>query len=112
MPYISTYYTRQVYVVYIFVTRKLNCMVINSPFLAVFAVMISLIVSVHAYYIAGKKLHRKLLHRVMKGKMTFFDSKPLGMILNRFSNDIETIGECFPAQSLSFYCNRARRGPE
>ena len=55
--------------------------------------MISLIVSVHAYYIAGKKLHRKLLHRVMKGKMTFFDSKPLGMILNRFSNDIETIGE-------------------
>ena len=78
--------------------------------MAVFAVMISLIVSVHAYYIAGKKLHRKLLHRVMKGKMTFFDSKPLGMILNRFSNDIETIGECFTVQSLSFYCKRGHKG--
>lgn len=62
-------------------------------YLTVSMIMLSVVVAVHAYYIAGKKLHWKLLHSVLRGKMVFFDSKPLGMILNRFSKDIDVIGK-------------------
>jgi ABC-type multidrug transport system fused ATPase/permease subunit len=38
-------------------------------------------------------LHKNLLESVMKAKFRFFDSTPLGQIMNRFSKDIEGIDQ-------------------
>eukprot|EP00644_Phytophthora_capsici_P003380 jgi/Phyca11/116574/e_gw1.31.204.1 len=42
---------------------------------------------------ASKQIHHILLHHVIKGTMRFFDTTPVGRILNRFSNDMNTIDQ-------------------
>ncbi|KAG6604625.1 ATP-binding Cassette (ABC) Superfamily [Phytophthora cinnamomi] len=42
---------------------------------------------------ASKRVHHTLLHHVIKGTMRFFDTTPVGRILNRFSNDMNTIDQ-------------------
>ncbi|POM75060.1 Multidrug resistance protein ABC Superfamily, partial [Phytophthora palmivora] len=42
---------------------------------------------------ASKRIHHTLLHVVIKGTMRFFDTTPVGRILNRFSNDMNTIDQ-------------------
>lgn len=42
---------------------------------------------------ASNNIHRLLLHNVMRAKLRFFDSTPLGRIMNRFSRDIEAIDQ-------------------
>lgn len=42
---------------------------------------------------ASKKLHEQLLHHLMRAKFSFFDSTPLGRIINRFSKDIEAVDQ-------------------
>ncbi|KAJ1340480.1 hypothetical protein BSLG_004927 [Batrachochytrium salamandrivorans] len=46
-----------------------------------------------AYYIwvASKEMHASLLNRILNAPMRFFDTTPIGRILNRFSKDIESI---------------------
>ena len=38
-------------------------------------------------------IHRRLLHAVMHAKFKFFDSTPLGQLMNRFSKDVEAIDQ-------------------
>ncbi|XP_072038843.1 ATP-binding cassette sub-family C member 9-like [Amphiura filiformis] len=38
--------------------------------------------------VAGRRLHNQMLDRVMHSPMRFFDTTPLGRVLNRFSSDI------------------------
>ena len=45
---------------------------------------------------ASSNLHKTLLDAILKAKNIFFDIKPLGMILNRFSKDIDVIGKGNP----------------
>ncbi|TFK72957.1 ABC transporter [Pluteus cervinus] len=42
-------------------------------------------------YFASQHLHRAAIHRVMHAPMSFFETTPLGRIMNRFSKDIDTI---------------------
>ncbi|KAL0954619.1 hypothetical protein HGRIS_003577 [Hohenbuehelia grisea] len=42
-------------------------------------------------YFASQRLHRAAIGRVMHAPMSFFDTTPLGRIMNRFSKDIDTI---------------------
>ncbi|KAI0360140.1 P-loop containing nucleoside triphosphate hydrolase protein [Trametes cingulata] len=42
-------------------------------------------------YFSSKTLHREAIHRVMYAPMSFFETTPLGRIMNRFSKDIDTI---------------------
>ncbi|TFY58828.1 hypothetical protein EVJ58_g6166 [Rhodofomes roseus] len=42
-------------------------------------------------YIASKKLHNDALTRLMYAPMSFFETTPLGRIMNRFAKDIDTI---------------------
>ena len=51
---------------------------------------------------AAKNLHNKLLGRVLKMPMSFFDTTPSGRIINRFSRDTETIDSVLPGIVVQF----------
>jgi ABC-type multidrug transport system fused ATPase/permease subunit len=42
-------------------------------------------------YFASKSLHRRTITSVMHAPMSFFETTPLGRIMNRFSKDIDTV---------------------
>uniref|UniRef100_A0A914CJU3 Uncharacterized protein n=1 Tax=Acrobeloides nanus TaxID=290746 RepID=A0A914CJU3_9BILA len=46
---------------------------------------------------ASLKFHDSLVHSLLKSPMSFFDTTPLGRILNRISNDIEKVDQEIPA---------------
>lgn len=48
------------------------------------------------YVKAAKLLHDKLLDSVLRGNLRFFDSTPIGRIVNRFSKDVETLEASIP----------------
>ncbi|XP_028983418.1 canalicular multispecific organic anion transporter 1 [Betta splendens] len=48
---------------------------------------------------ASRILHSKLLHNILRVPMLFFDTTPIGRVVNRFAKDIFTIDEAIP-QSL------------
>ena len=45
---------------------------------------------------ASASLHNSMLERVLMAPMAFFDSTPLGRIVNRFSRDVETLDNQLP----------------
>lgn len=45
---------------------------------------------------AASAIHNRLLDRVLKATVTFFDVTPLGRILNRFSSDLYSIDDSLP----------------
>ena len=47
---------------------------------------------------ASKLIHEKLLFRIMRSPMSFFDINPMGRILNRFSSDIDVVDGQIPFQ--------------
>lgn len=51
---------------------------------------------------ASKRVHRDLLNNVMKSPMKFFDTNPMGRILNRFTSDLDTIDQMIPYEILDF----------
>jgi ABC-type multidrug transport system fused ATPase/permease subunit len=51
---------------------------------------------------ANKALYVELLRRVFRAPLRFFDTTPIGRILNRFSKDFETIDSDIPDNFLNF----------
>lgn len=49
---------------------------------------------------AAKKLHHYLLINKLHTPQSFFDTTPIGRIINRFSKDIYVIDEALPATVL------------
>ncbi|CAO3593350.1 unnamed protein product [Absidia cylindrospora] len=50
---------------------------------------------------ASRRLHTELLDRILRAKVRFFDTTPMGRIINRFSSDMETVDQEVSPQ-LSF----------
>lgn len=72
------------YILLILSVGTLALTLVRSGALAIFAVM------------ASRRLHNRLLGRLLHAKMYFFDTNPLGRILNRFSKDIDNIDMPLP----------------
>lgn len=45
---------------------------------------------------AAKKLHTNLLNNVLRLPMSFFDTTPIGRLINRFSKDVDTLDNVLP----------------
>jgi ATP-binding cassette subfamily C (CFTR/MRP) protein 1 len=57
-----------------------------------------------AAYAAGRKLHWIILLGVLHAPMSFFDTTPIGRIINRFAKDIDSVDSALPnafSQSLT-----------
>jgi ABC-type multidrug transport system fused ATPase/permease subunit len=51
---------------------------------------------------ANRQLYKSLLQRVLRAPLRFFDTTPMGRILNRFSKDFESIDSHVPTELISF----------
>lgn len=59
-----------------------------------------------AAYIAGRRLHWMILLGILHAPICFFDTTPLGRIINRFSKDIDAIDASLPnafSQALTVF---------
>ncbi|XP_041640876.1 ATP-binding cassette sub-family C member 10 [Cheilinus undulatus] len=45
---------------------------------------------------AAKTIHNRLLDRVLKATVSFFDTTPMGRVLNRFSSDLYSVDDSLP----------------
>lgn len=50
----------------------------------------------------AKTLHGKMLNRVIEAKCRFFDTNPLGRLMNRFSKDVGNIDDTLPLTLFDF----------
>lgn len=67
------------------------------------AVILAELILVCASIIGAKTLHDKMLTNIVRSPMSFFDTTPIGRILNRFSRDICTIDETIPSSVFMFF---------
>ena len=51
---------------------------------------------------AGRTLHNSMLRRLMHSPMSYFDTTPLGRILNRFSKETDTVDTALPRNTRYF----------
>lgn len=54
---------------------------------------------------ASSSFHRELLHKIMRSPLSFFDTTPMGRIVNRFSRDMESIDTEVPMNANITMCN-------
>ena len=62
---------------------------------AFFILLASLCLAVGSIF-ASASLHDNMLGNILRSPMSFFDTTPLGRILNRFSKDIYIIDQTIP----------------
>lgn len=67
---------------------------------AVLGVARRAVVRIYCGLTASKKLHNEMVESVTRCPMQFFDTTPLGRILNRFSGDIAELDESLPSNFL------------
>ncbi|KAF9112024.1 hypothetical protein BGX27_004109 [Mortierella sp. AM989] len=69
---------------------------------SILTVFQAIILQVYCGIRSARVLHQEMLHSVLRSPMMFFDTTPMGRILNRFSKDQSTIDEVLP-RSFSGY---------
>ncbi|KAF9169455.1 hypothetical protein BGX20_010302 [Mortierella sp. AD010] len=62
-------------------------------FLYIFTIMCRQAVQYKGSLTASRSIHRRLLSRILNSPVRFFDTTPLGRIMNRFTKDIETVDQ-------------------
>ena len=58
-----------------------------------------------ASYSSSKKIHNQLLDTIMHCPMNFFDTTPIGRIINRFTKDIYALDYALPTNLQPFIIN-------
>ncbi|KAK9316859.1 P-loop containing nucleoside triphosphate hydrolase protein [Lipomyces starkeyi] len=54
---------------------------------------------------AARKLHDRMLRHVLRSPMSFFDTTPLGRIINRFTADVNRVDEVLARVFTNFFTN-------
>jgi len=67
-----------------------------------FFAVVRAFMSFHLCIQASKKLHDDMTRSVLRAKIEFFDTNPLGRILNRFSGDVGSNDDLLPVTSFDF----------
>ncbi len=86
--------------------NNLNYYIRGYAILSVITIIISLVTNLSAQLTslrAIRLLHAKMLNNVVRCPMRFFDTTPFGRIINRFSNDINTIDKVFESEGKKFF---------
>lgn len=68
--------------------------------IGIISALVDCLIVAFAYFLGlgmSKKIFGVLLHKVVRAEIRFFDSTPVGRIMNRFSKDIEEIDQELPA---------------
>uniref|UniRef100_A0A4W2E1B2 Multidrug resistance-associated protein 1 n=1 Tax=Bos indicus x Bos taurus TaxID=30522 RepID=A0A4W2E1B2_BOBOX len=65
-------------------------------------VFIANIWSVYGCNHASNILHKQLLNNILRAPMSFFDTTPIGRIVNRFAGDISTVDDTLPMSLRSW----------
>ena len=60
----------------------------NSILLSVYYIIVSLV-----FYTSSKNLHKKMVDRLLRAKINFFDCTSIGSIINKFSKDLQGTGK-------------------
>ncbi|ELK35658.1 Canalicular multispecific organic anion transporter 1 [Myotis davidii] len=81
-------------------TGKVNTTV-NSTIRGIF-VLLANILSVYGFSHASNILHKQLLNNILRAPMSFFDTTPIGRIVNRFAGDISTVDDTLPVSLRSW----------
>jgi ABC-type multidrug transport system fused ATPase/permease subunit len=61
-----------------------------------------------AAYSASRKLHCSILSGVLQAPMAFFDTTPIGRIINRFAKDVDSIDSALPSSFASSFSTLAQ----
>ncbi|XP_060027480.1 ATP-binding cassette sub-family C member 2 isoform X2 [Erinaceus europaeus] len=59
-------------------------------------ILIANILSIYGSKHASSILHKQLLNNIMQAPMSFYDTTPIGRIVNRFAGDISTVDDTLP----------------
>ena len=67
-----------------------------------FFVLMEVLLLTYGCITASRVLHDRLLQNILRCPMSFFETTPIGRIVNRFSKDINLIDEKIPKSSKQF----------
>ncbi|KAK3724345.1 hypothetical protein QZH41_010856, partial [Actinostola sp. cb2023] len=65
--------------------------------------LISSLILAYGAYVASRLLHDNLLVNILRSPMSYFESTPLGRIVNRFSKDMFVIDDTIPRTLSTFW---------
>ena len=74
-----------------------GCLVIGCCMFAIVRACVFLLVSLRC----SERLHDKMVVAILQSPVLFFDSNPVGRILNRFSKDVGCLDELLPKEFLT-----------
>ncbi|KAF9094962.1 hypothetical protein BGX23_001326 [Mortierella sp. AD031] len=80
----------------------LGVYILLSLFTMAFSIFGGYYITVYVSIRGSRNLHAQLLAKVSRAKVRFFDTTPIGRIINRFSSDISTIDESVNRTLLMF----------
>ncbi|CAG5119470.1 unnamed protein product, partial [Candidula unifasciata] len=84
---------------------------VSDNYLAIYGILgiVQLVLLIGFYYLfwtrmvmAGRNLHSEMTSRIFRAPMSFFDTTPIGRIINRCSRDIEIVDNFLPIISRDF----------